>query len=137
MELPSAAARYLPKLNLTAVFPFPNRSYTTAPRGVMSSYRVPLAAATTICVGTKGFGPIVCSGNEPAVWSHRTAPDTVSRSIVHCSCAYSPCTWTWVFCIAGPTNCVNVNGTPLLKLYAIHWSFIRTRAKWFTICVPR
>src|ERR1044071_4337851 len=36
IELPSAAARYLPKLNFSAVLPVPNTSYTTAPLGVRS-----------------------------------------------------------------------------------------------------
>src|SRR6185436_3768503 len=36
IELPSAAARYLPKLNFSAVLPVPNTSSTTAPRGVRS-----------------------------------------------------------------------------------------------------
>src|SRR6185369_247636 len=65
IELPSAAARYFPTLNLSAVLPVPNRSYTTAARGVMSLYRVPVAAGMTTGVGTQGLGPTVCSGKAP------------------------------------------------------------------------
>src|ERR1041385_5573323 len=48
IELPSAAARYLPMFNFTDVLPFPNTSYAAPKRGVMSLYDVPSCAGKTV-----------------------------------------------------------------------------------------
>src|SRR5215472_1994219 len=66
IELPSAAARYLPMLNFTDVLPLPKTSYATPNLGVMSLYDVPACAANTVGVRMNGFGPTVSSGKKLA-----------------------------------------------------------------------
>src|SRR5215470_10521435 len=51
------ASRYLPRLALIAVFPFPNRSYAAPKRGVRSLKAVPLVAGNVIATGMNLSGP--------------------------------------------------------------------------------
>src|SRR5215813_4339895 len=66
IELPSAAARYLPMLNFTDVLPLPKTSYARPNRGVRSLYDVPACAGNTVGVRMNGFGPTVSSGKKLA-----------------------------------------------------------------------
>src|SRR6185436_16777033 len=64
IELPSAAARYLPTFTFSAVLPLPKTSYATPPRGEMSLYLVPSVCGSTVGTTMNGLGPIVCSGKK-------------------------------------------------------------------------
>src|SRR5665213_719971 len=57
IELPSAAARYLPTFTFTDVLPLPNTSYAAPKRGVMSLYDVPACAGKTVGVSMNGLRP--------------------------------------------------------------------------------
>ena len=83
IELPSAAARYLPKFTLTDVLPLPKTSYAAPNRGVMSLYDVPSCAGNTVGVRMNGFGPTCSSGKKLADRSYRIAPVSVSLPCVH------------------------------------------------------
>ena len=82
-----AAARYFPSVTLTAVLPFPNRSYASPIRGVMSLYPVtPSVAGNVIGAALNRDvcgAPFPSDGNQLHARSYRTAPWMVARPIVH------------------------------------------------------
>ena len=87
-----APSRYLPMLALTAVLPLPNTSHDAPTRGVMSLYELtPSVSGMLIATGRNLVGPSVCAGNQLVDRSKRSAPCTVSRLRVHCSCTKNAC----------------------------------------------
>src|SRR5580704_4904732 len=64
IELPSAAARYLPTLTFSEVLPLPNTSYAAPNRGVTSLYDVPACAGKMVGARMNGFGPTCSCGKK-------------------------------------------------------------------------